>query len=90
MYGGSHTLRNVFSSDLEIVKSIFFWSTSTMVDSGNNYAMKFLFSRAVTLIAIALGKFESPVASVIFRSNLLKIESIDFCFRDFFMWRFMQ
>ena len=59
MYGGKqHTLRNAFSSDLGLPKSKFFQSAPTMV--GPVLATKFLFSRALTLIAIALAKFGSP------------------------------
>ena len=47
----NHTLRNALSSDLDLPKSKIFLSALTM---------KFLISRVVTLITIALAKVGSP------------------------------
>ena len=52
----NHIPKNAFSSDLDLPKSKFFPSVLTM---------KFLFSRAITLIAIALAKFRNPVLHVL-------------------------
>ena len=51
-------LRNEFSSDLDIPKSKISPSASTMV--GPQVATKPLFSRALTRIAIVLGRLGSP------------------------------
>ena len=51
----NHTLRNALSSDLDLPKSKIFPSALNL---------KFLFSRVVTPITIALAKFRSPACSV--------------------------